>query len=111
MVVESANYQVPRRKNGRRCADTLQKRPKHSNSPATPKTISAPPAIRNAATSKNGPSNSHCEMIHGTYPATTPGATTRKIADPIKANSFLTETILSPVATPARNFDFEKPLP
>src|SRR4051794_26747819 len=64
------------------------KRANESSRPIAPKAISTPPASRKNDNPNKAGLSCQREIHHGTKPATKPGATTRKIADPMIAESF-----------------------
>src|ERR1035438_9340808 len=76
-------------------------RTKESRRPMTPSVISRPPANRQAGIPKKGGSSRQREIHRGTKPATNPGATTRKTAEPTIANTRLTMSSCKQVVKPS----------
>lgn len=66
-----------------------------------PSVISRPPANRQAGIPKKGGSSRQREIHRGTKPATNPGATTRKTAEPTIANTRLTMSSCKQVLGPS----------
>src|SRR4051794_21073535 len=76
---------------------------KHANEssrPIVPKAISTPPASRRNDNPNKAGLSCQREIHHGTKPTTNPGAMTRKIADPVIAESFLSLPSCNQVSQP-----------
>ena len=82
---------MARRESGRRRADSLECEAAEAfQQSCEPQREEIPPTKRTSVNPRKGLSNCQWEIHHGTNPATNPGATSRKTAEPTSADTFRT---------------------